>query len=99
MRHSIYSRLGLVPLSFNGKALYMINALLTNDKAAEGVSGNPFPTPPRGCHAVTGGCHAVTRDCHTVTRNCHTVTGGCHTVTGGCHAVTRSCHAVTGGWI
>lgn len=47
MRHSIYSRLGLVPLFFNDKALYMINALLTNDKAAEGVSGNPFPTPPR----------------------------------------------------
>ena len=55
MRHLIYSRLGLVPLSFNDKAIYMINALLTNDKAAEGVSGNPFPTPPRGCHAVTGG--------------------------------------------
>ena len=55
MRHSIYSRLGLVPLFFNDKALYMINALLTNDKTAEGVSGNPFPTPPRGCHAVTGG--------------------------------------------
>lgn len=67
MRHSIYSRLGLVPLFFNDKALYMINALLTNDKAAEGVSGNPFPTPPRGCHAVTGGCHAVTRGCHAVT--------------------------------
>ena len=55
MRHLIYSRLGLVPLSFNDKAIYMINALLTNDKAAEGVSGNPLPTPPRGCHAVTGG--------------------------------------------
>lgn len=45
MRLSIYSRLGLVPLFFNDKALYMINALLTNDKAAEGVSGNPFPRP------------------------------------------------------
>lgn len=67
MRHSIYSRLGLVPLSFNDKAIYMINALLTNDKAAEGVSGNPFPTPPRGCHTVTRSCHAVTRGCHAVT--------------------------------
>lgn len=76
MRHSIYSRLGLVPLSFNDKALYMINALLTNDKAAEGVSGNPFPVPPQGCHAVTGSCHTVTRGCHTVTRSCHAVTGG-----------------------
>ena len=90
MRHSIYSRPRGVSLSFNDKALYMINALLTNDKAAEGVSGNPFPTPPRGCHAVTRGCH-------TATRNCHAVTGGCHTVTRNCHAVTRSCHAVTGG--
>lgn len=85
MRHLIYSRLGLVPLSFNDKALYMINALLTNDKAAEGVSGNPFPTPPRGCHAMTESCHAVT--------------GSCHAVTGGGHAVTESCHTVTGGWI
>ena len=45
MRHSIYSRLGLVPLFFNDKALYMINALLTNDKAAEGFRGIPSPRP------------------------------------------------------
>lgn len=55
MRHPIYSRPRGVSLSFNDKAIYMINALLTNDKAAEGVSGNPFPTPPRGCHAMTVG--------------------------------------------
>lgn len=68
MRHPIYSRPRGVSLSFNDKALYMINALLTNDKAAEGVSGNPFPTPPRSCHAVTRGCNAVTGGCHAVTR-------------------------------
>ena len=27
----------------------------TQCEATEGVSGNPFPVPLRGCHAVTGG--------------------------------------------
>ena len=27
----------------------------TRSEATEGVSGNPFPVPLRGCHEVTGG--------------------------------------------
>ncbi len=32
-----------------------LEAKRTQCEATEGVSGNPFPVPLRGCHVVTGG--------------------------------------------
>ena len=33
----------------------------TRSEATEGVSGNPFPVPLWGCHAVTGGRRHIAR--------------------------------------